>query len=353
MNADTMNANPINEKIDAYLRGYMADSGIVGLAIAVAQEGKMRFCRGYGVQDQHTKTPVTAETLFHLASVVKTMTSTAIMQLREAGKLELDDPIVKHLPYFRVDDPRSDQITIRHCLCHISGIGHPEDYSWDNPEFDDDALERHVRGLANHKLIELGAGAISYSDIAYNVLGDLIAKLTGMSYEAYLHSHLLHPLGMDKTTTMPPRQGDPALLATGYERDESGTIKQSFYPYNRIHVPCGCVASNVLEMTRYATAQLRRGELDGVRILQPQSYSDMWTIQVQSANPNVGSDSALGWWVHRNQSELVVGHDGEDDGFVSDFRLWTQSQISIVVLCNAIWAEPWKVTEDVYQMLEP
>ena len=90
----------------------------------------------------------TAETLFHLASVVKTMTSTAIMQLREAGKLELDDPIVKHLPYFRVDDPRSDQITIRHCLCHTSGIGHPEDYSWDNPEFDDEALERHVRGLA-------------------------------------------------------------------------------------------------------------------------------------------------------------------------------------------------------------
>ncbi len=342
----------MNEKIDAYLHQYMQDAAVVGLAIAVAQAGEMRFSRGYGVQDQHTKKPVTPETLFHLASVVKTMTSTAIMQLREAGKLDLDDPIVKHLPYFQVDDPRSNQITIRQCLCHTSGIGHPEDYSWDKPEFGDDALERHVRGLATHKLIELGAGAISYSDIAYNVLGDLIAKLSGMSYEAYLHSRLLQPLGMHKTTTMPPRQGDPALLAIGYEQDEAGVIKQSYYPYNRIHVPCGCVASNVLEMTRYATAHLRRGELDGARILQAQSYTDMWATQVQNKRTEVQSDTALGWWVRRGQSELVVEHDGEDDGFVSDFRLWTQSQLSIVVLCNAVWAEPWKVTDEVYRLMK-
>lgn len=341
----------MNEQIDAYLRQYVAQSRVVGLAIAVAQSGQIIFQGGYGVQDLRTGQLVTAETLFHLASVVKTMTSTAIFQLREAGKLDLDDPLVKHLPYFRVDDPRSDQITIRQCLCHISGIGHPEDYGWDNPEFDDEALERHVRSLVDHKLIELEPGRISYSDIAYNVLGDLIAKVSGLSYEAYMQTHLFEPLGMTKTTTMPPRQGDPALLATGYEQAEDGTIKQSFYPYNRIHVPCGCIASNVLEMTRYATAHLRRGELDGVRILPAPSYADLWAIQVQNVRPDVESDNALGWWVRRNSGEFVVEHDGMDDGFVSHLRLWTQSQISIVVLSNAIWAEPWVVTDAVYQLI--
>jgi CubicO group peptidase (beta-lactamase class C family) len=342
----------MKQKIDTYLRHYMAQSRVVGLAIAVAREGEIIFQGGYGVQDQRTAQPVIPATLFHLASVVKTMTSTAIMQLREAGKLDLDDPIVKHLPYFRVDDPRSDHITIRQCLCHTSGIGHPEYYGWDNPEFDEGALERHVRSLVDHKLIELGPGTISYSDIAYNVLGDLIAKVSGMSYEAYMHSHLFQPLGMNKTTTMPPRQGDPALLATGYEQDTTGTIKQSYYPYNRIHVPCGCIASNVIEMTRYATAHLRRGELDRIRILEAESYADMWAIQVHEARTDINSDSALGWWVRRDNTELVVDHDGGDDGFVSHFRLWTQSQLSIVVLCNAVWAEPWKVADEVYQLIK-
>ena len=208
-----------------------------------------------------------------------------------------------------------------------------------------------MRSLAEHKLSEIAPGTTSYSDIAYNLLGDLIANVSGMSYEAYMHSHLFDPLGMTKTTTMAPRQGDPALLATGYEQDQSGAIRQSYYPYNRMHVPCGCIASNVIEMTRYATAHLNRGVLDGVRILQPRSYADMWAIQVHETRDDADDDSALGWWVRRNSQELVVQHDGGDDGFVSHFRLWTQSRLSIVVLCNADWAAPRAITNAVYQLV--
>lgn len=340
-----------NEQIDFYLREYMAQSNVTGLAVALAQQGEIIYAAGYGVQDQRTGQPVTPDTLFHIASVAKTMTSTAIMQLREAGKLDLDDPIVQHIPYFRVDDPHSDQITIRQCLCHTSGIGHPEDYGWDAPEFDDDSLERHVRSLADHKLIELAPGTTSYSDIAYNVLGDLIAKVSGMSYETYMHTYLFHPLGMTKTTTMAPRQGDPALLAVGYEKDEAGEIKQSHYPYNRMHVPCGCIASNVIEMTRYATAHLNRGLLDGVRILPAQSYATMWAIQVHEVSADARDDSALGWWVRRDPTELIVEHNGADDGFESQFCLWTQRQLSMVVLCNSDWAKPWLVIDDMYRLL--
>jgi CubicO group peptidase (beta-lactamase class C family) len=343
--------NGLQAKINAYLQQYIEQSRVTGLSIAVAQHGQSVYSAGYGVQDRDTGRPVTTETLFHIASVAKTMTSTAIMQLREAGKLDLDDPLVKHLPYFRVDSPRSDRITIRECLCHISGIGHPNEYGWDNPEFDDGALERHVRSLAGHQLIEVAPGTTSYSDIAYNVLGDLIAKVSGVSYEAYMHRHIFHPLGMIKTTTMAPREGDPALVATGYEQDESGAIRQSFYPYNRMHVPCGCIASNVIEMTRYATAHLNRGELNGARILQPRSYADMWAVQVRHTPDTERNDCALGWWVRRDSSELIVQHSGADDGFVSNFCLWTERQQSIVVLCNAVWAEPWNVSDAVAQIL--
>jgi hypothetical protein len=76
----------------------------------------------------------------------------------------------------------------------------------------------------------------------------------------------------------------------------------------------------------------------------------MWAVQMHETRTDVPSDSALGWWVRRDSTELVVDHDGGDDGFVSHFRLWTQSQLSIVVLCNAVWAEPWKVADEVYRL---
>jgi CubicO group peptidase (beta-lactamase class C family) len=331
-------------RIDAAVQEYVAQSQVTGLAVAVAQQGELVFSRGYGVQDLDTRRSVTPATLFHLASIVKTMTATAIMQLREAGKLDLDDPVVAHLPYFRVDDPRSDRITIRQCLTHTSGIEHPEDWGWDRPEFDDGALERHVRSLANRKLVDIPPGTRSYSDIAYNVLGAVIAQVSGMSYEEYLRRHILDPLGMAKTTTMAPREGDPALLAVGHERDEAGAVRRSLYPYNRMHVPCGCVASNVLEMTRYATAHLNRGVLDGARILPAESYENLWAVQVRHVRDDVDNDIALAWWVRRGSSELIVEHYGGDDGFRSHLCLWPERHQSVVVLCNVDWVDPGVVT---------
>ncbi|CAN5408900.1 hypothetical protein BH10CHL1_BH10CHL1_44120 [soil metagenome] len=338
------------QRIDAYLRHYMDERQVVGMAVAVVQDGAIAFSGAYGLQNRQTMQPATIHTLFHIASVAKTMTSTAIMQLRERGKLDLDDPIVKHLPYFQVDDPRSAQITLRQCLCHVSGIGHPEDYAWDRPEFDDDSLERHVRGLATHKLLDLAPNSTSYSDIAFNVLGDLIAKVSGMSYEDYMKTQIFDPLGMTTTTLMAPRATHPALVATGYEKQEDGAIVQSFYPYNRMHVPCGCIASSAIEMAQWCRVNLNQGELDGVRILQPESYATMWEMQFRAGDDH-DEDPALGWWINRHYDELVVQHNGGDDGFLSNLRLWTKSGIGIVTLCNALWSEPWNVSDQVYKIL--
>lgn len=338
-------------RIDSYLRTYVEKWQIVGLAAAIVQEGALSFSAAYGLQAQQSGQVATVDTLFHIASVAKTMTSTAIMQLREQGKLDLDDPLVKHLPYFRVADPRSDQITIRQCLCHTSGIGHPVDYGWDRPEFDDAALERHVRGLTSHQLRDLAPNSHSYSDIAFNVLGDLIAKVSGMSYETYMKTHLFDPLEMTTTTMMAPRAEHPALVATGYEKRDDGAIVQSLYPYNRMHVPCGCIASSATEMARWALANLNRGELAGVRILPAASYADMWQMQFHDSNESALSDPALGWWISRRYTERVMQHNGADDGFLSSLRLWTESGIGIVILCNAYWCDPWNAADEVYKIL--
>jgi CubicO group peptidase (beta-lactamase class C family) len=341
----------LTDRIDAYVRDYLADSRVPGLALEVARGGETIHRRGYGVQDVESGEPVTPQTLFHLASVVKTMTGVAILQLRDAGRLDLDDPVVRHLPYFCVDDPRCDQITIRQCLTHTSGIGHPDDWGWERPEFDDESLERHVRGLASHQLVPIAPGQTSYSDIAYNVLGDVIAKISGLTYESYVERRIFQPLGMHDTTTMAPRSSRPELVATGYSMDESGAVERSVYPYNRMYVPCGCIASNVVEMTRYANALLAGGTLDGARILDEASVAETWQVQVPTGNPAPHGEAALGWWVRRPSDELRVEHDGEDDGFQSHLCLWVDRALSIVVLSNGDWDDRRDVTAAVFDLV--
>jgi CubicO group peptidase (beta-lactamase class C family) len=340
----------LQTEIDAYVRAYVARWRVPGLSVSVVRDGAILFSAGYGVQNLSTGQPATAQTLFHIASVAKTMTSASVFQLRERGRLDLDDPIIQHLPYFKVDDARSDSITIRQCLMHTSGIGHPVDYGWDKPEFDDGALERHVRGLQSQKLLQIEPGSTSYSDIAFNVLGDLIAKVSGMSYEQYMKQHIFDPLGMTTTTLMAPRAAHPRLVATGYEQTEDGRIVESLYPYNRVHVPCGCIASSVSEMSRWMMVNLQRGELDGVRILQSGSYDGMWRMQLRTTGEEDSEDPALGWWVNRRYAQTVMQHDGEDDGFLSNLRLWTESGIGVVMLCNAQWCDPWKASDEVYAL---
>ena len=345
-----------HQRVDAYVREYMHKWQIVGLSLAIVRDGSVVCSQGYGVQNREDQIPVTPRSLFHIASVAKTMTSSAVMQLVEQGKVRLDDPIVDHVPDFRVDDPRSDRITIRQCLCHTSGIGHPDDYGWDHPEFDDESLARHVRSLATHKLKDVAPDTTAYSDIAYNVLGHLIATVSGTSFEAYMKRRVFDPLGMTTTTLMAPRAEHPELVVTGYQRTgetiaELGPIEESSYPYNRMHVPCGCIASSADEMARWMLASLNRGSLDGARILEPASYDEMWKLQFRSTSETVTDDPALGWWVSRQYGEKVMQHDGGDDGFVSNLRLWTESGVGIVMLCNAIWAEPWHASDEVYRLL--
>jgi len=344
-------------QVEAYIQDFMKKWDAVGLSLAIVRNGSLAYSQGFGVQNRDSQTPVTTRSLFHIASVAKTMTASAIMQLVEVGEVQLDDPIVKHVPDFHVDDPRSDQITLRQCLCHTSGIGHPEDYGWDDPEFDDDALGRYVGALKTHRLVEIAPGLTSYSDIAYNVLGHLIATVSGMSYETYMKRSIFDPLGMTTTTLIAPRAERPDLVVTGYQRSgetpaDFGEIEPSLYPYNRMHVPCGCIASSADEMARWMLASLNRGSLDGASILQPTSYDVMWEKQFRSKFEDATQDPALGWWVDRHYSERVLQHDGEDDGFVSALRLWTESRIGIVILCNSPWRDPWNATDDVYQFLQ-
>jgi CubicO group peptidase (beta-lactamase class C family) len=141
------------------------------------------------------------------------------------------------IPYFALAHDRADAITVAQLLCHSSGMLDVTDYEWDRPEHDDEALERHVRSLANRTLLFSPGERFAYSNLGYGILGELIAKVSGQSFEDYTGDHIFRPLGMTETTLQATR-ADPTLLANGHSLDESGTmIRNDVYPYNRRHVP--------------------------------------------------------------------------------------------------------------------
>jgi CubicO group peptidase (beta-lactamase class C family) len=307
----------------------MHERHIPGFAIGIVRGGRLVYSRGFGVMKAGDPNPVTPETLFHMASITKPFIATAVMQLWEEGKVDLDAPVEKYLPYFRLNDPRCHAITVRQMLSHISGMPDVDDYRWNHPEYDDGALERYVRSLSTLKLRWDPGTKFAYSNMAYEVLGDLVSKVSGQVLETYMDAHILKPLKM--ASTLLYKQADPALLAAGHHvKGDKVTIVQ-FYPYNRAHTPSSNLHSSVVDMSRWAIANMNRGELDGARILKDPTYDLMWKPIVERA-PDV--HVGISWFLRELRGRKAVFHNGGDDGFITGLMMFPEKKAAAVWMMN-------------------
>jgi CubicO group peptidase (beta-lactamase class C family) len=316
-------------QLEPVIKEVMARADMPGFAIAVVENQKVVYSAGFGVKSLNSKEPMSASSLFHMASITKPFVATSLMQLWERDKLDLDSPVVRYLPYFRLADPRYKQITVRQMLSHISGMPDVRDYEWDKPQYDDGALERFVRSLSDRTLIAEPGAKMQYSNMAFEVLGDVIAKVSGMSFEDYVKRNILEPLGM-KSSTLLVKQADPALLTSPHVQNATYDVEVSkVFPYNRMHSPSSTLYSNVLEMSRWAMANLNRGELDGKRILKASTVDLMWKPAGEQF-PQIG----ISWFLNKYKEHAVVTHSGGDTGFVSNLVLLPDKKIAVVMMSN-------------------
>ena len=226
-------------------------------------------------------------------------------------------------------------------LSHTSGmpdVKGNEDYNWDKPEYDIGALERYVRSLDNLSLINPPGEKFEYSNIAFEVLGDVIAKASGMSFEDYVQKNILKPLGMKRSTLL-VRQTDANLLVSPHIRNRATgkTEVSKIFPYNRAHAPSSTLYSNIEDMNRWAMANLNRGELNGRRILKAASYDLLWKpVASVGEIPTfpAGMKIGLSWAIWENQGRRMIEHRGADVGFRSYLLLAPDDSFSIVVLSN-------------------
>ncbi len=194
-----------------------------GLAIGIVHDGKLIWGKGYGFADIEAKTPVTLDTLFRIASITKTFTATAIMQLYEEGKLRLDDRVCDYLDWFDLHHGDAPRMTIRNLLTHTSGL--PRDATiphWTDNKFQ--TWDELVEATKQRKLILPPDKDFSYSNLGYSLLGRIVEVVSGDSWADYIQSHILAPLKMTDTLVIPT--GDEANLATGYLVHDDDYVRQ-------------------------------------------------------------------------------------------------------------------------------
>lgn len=340
----------ISENLDHYLSDIFRLYAIPGLAVAVVRDEQTIFSKGFGFRDISANSALVTETVFHMASLAKPVTATAVMKLVEMGKLELDAPLVAYLPYFSMADPLYRQITVRQMLNHTSGIPDIDDYHWDKPETDDASAERYVRGLQDKHLVAEPGEKYSYSNMAYNVLADLIAKVSGQLFEDFIKQQIFTPLKMPNSSML--LADIPAIsLATPYTSSKELALSDinptaplqnpdrnfsaGTVPYSRCHAASSTLYSSVEDMARWLAANLNRGVLDNVRILEQQSYQQLWQSYT-TTDEILGIDShiGLGWFIGRFNNELTISHLGHDSGYWSNMVLMPERKSGFIISSN-------------------
>lgn len=343
-------------EIEAAIEKSMSTWQIPGLAIGIIEDGQVAYSKGFGLAEFGTDRAVTPETVFQLGSVSKTVVAIAIMQLKEQGKIDLDAPVMTYLPYFRLAEGNYKEITIRHLLSHRAGLPYSlvgYDYyasDYQSPEYDEEALERHVRDLAQVSVWGTPGERGSYSDLGFEILGDVIAKVSDQSFEAYTQEHIFAPLGMQHTSFM-VRDIPPDLLAAPHIlQNHTKLVVNSYFPYSRQHAPSSHLFSNVDDMTRYALAYLNRDQLGEAGILPAAAFEEMWgttyEIDVCLQNDKYG----LGWCVGDRAGHRVVDHGGMDVGFQSEIVMAPDDGLAVVLMVNRDY-EVWDLAPEVMQWL--
>lgn len=329
------NDSVLRTRLEPLIEKKMRENGIPGLAVGVVKNGKVIFAKGFGTTKITGGDPVTTRTVFNLASITKNFTATAVMQLVEQGKINLDARVTEYLPYFRLKDEGYKQITIRHLMTHTSGLEFIEENPFERKAgYDAGALEKHIRELSSLTLASVPGEKYEYSNEGYDILGDVIAKVSKMSYEEYISRNILEPLRMKTSTvsvseTIPPR----------YFSDETGKITvNDKVPFNRAFAPSSALDSDVDDMNRWMIACLNRGTLDGKRILKSSSYDEMWKLPVEAAEADkqfpIFGKMGGGWFRWNYKGHQIVGHGGAELGFNSFIALAPNDSVGVIVLGN-------------------
>jgi CubicO group peptidase (beta-lactamase class C family) len=324
--------------VDGFVGGELEAYHVAGLTVAVVKDGKLFFSKGYGRADAERQVPVDADkTLFRPGSVSKLFTWTAVMQLVEQGKLDLDADVNTYLAQFKIPATYLAPITLRHVLTHTvgledGGIGYLMARSPDQIVPLAQSLARHIPARVRPVGTSCEGLSTSYSNWGASLAGLIVANVSGMSFEDYVETNILRPLGMDSSTFKEPLpEALGKRMSVGYSFD-AGAFKPHGYEFVANFGPAGSLAATATDMARFIIAHLQEGAAGGARILKPDTTRAMHA-RVFSPNPAV-SGSGLGFYEENVNGRRIIGHGGDTNYFHSELGLLEKEGVGYFLSVN-------------------
>jgi len=295
---------PTAQEINAYVQTGMEQLNIPGAAVAVFEEGKITYIRGFGRIDSSGE-PVTPQTSFQIASVTKSFTSLIVLQLAEEGHLSLDDPVVKHIPYFRTANAEvSNTITIRHLMNHKSGLTTLDGNRYQRTQYRGaDATERAVRRLTHAKLHAAPGERYQYSNANYATLAHLIETVEQRPHEEVMKARIFSKLGM--TNTYLQIQDKPTASEAKGHMQWFGVAREDHFIAGRMLMGAGGITASAEDLAKYLIAVSRNDP----RIV-PATLVASWEKDREFAYE-------FGWQHDTIEGRHVIFHDGANPGFRS------------------------------------
>lgn len=326
---------------------------LAGLVVSVCSESSVDAYYASGYSDVATKEPMTDDKVFHMASVSKLFTSTALLKLYEEGKFDLQDKLVEILPWFDMDDPRVREITVKHLLTHTAGMPGVDDLGWETPNFERGALKDFALSAKGLKLqFAPSDNKFNYSDMTYDILGSVIEELSGQTYDEFIDNSIFRPLGMEDSTFLTYRRAESKLDLDGlmranvcmpHTKDKNNhLVRLKYFPYTREHGPSSTLTCTHRDLHKFGRAHLHK------TLLNEESYKMAWEgYTAVSAKEDMG----LSWFIRRQSGYTLYGHEGADDGFRSSFWICPELGIQIVSTSNTSKAPVKKITMQIFDSL--
>lgn len=337
-------------QLEQGIEATMHKSHIPGLALAIVQEHKLIYARGFGVTSvEDGGIPVTPETLFRIGSITKPLTGTAIMRLVEAGKLDLDTPVKAYIDWFCLSDPEATtHVTLRMLLSHTSGL--PTDGQHLGKR-DPEGLEAYVREqIPAYQLLAPPNTVMSYSNPGLNLVGYIAEVASGKHYAEFMQEAVFEPLQMHRTT-FDTTKAMTYPLAQSHDLDKDGKLHvQHQFADNVAHYPSGFAISTVMDLANFAIMHMQQGIFQGQHMLTSASVREMHKPQVSLYTPD---DAAYGltFSVKKYKGLQQVWHDGGISTFGSRFALLPEKGTAVIMTFNRWLPTVDVVTEHIFDTL--
>lgn len=325
--------------LDAYVREAMHKWEVPGLAIAVVKGDELVLARGYGICQVGSGRAVTKDTPFSIASCTKSFTASCIGMLVDDGQVKWDDLVQKHWPRFEVADSYVLQnATLRDLLCHRTGLVRGDLLSVKG-DFTNDEILRRLRFLPQAEPFRT---KMTYNNLMYGVLGQVIERKSGMPWSQFVEQRIIRPLEMDSTFITRARV-PPERIATRHRRYD-GVVSpvRNAFP-DELVAESGAIYSSVGDMTKWLQMHLHDGEHRGQRLLKADTVRDMHALVHsipirRKPDANVYRSKLLGtgfgWFVNDYRGRVLIHHGG---GWGADMAIVPEENLGVVVLSNLDW----------------